>query len=112
MTLATVGGGLIGMDIGNAIAGEKINGAGTGDVLQLLGREILWVALPALAAGSLIAYWVSRQWISGFSEQIALTPWLYLASGAAVLAVILAVAVASTYRIAVQNPVDSLKKDE
>ncbi len=94
------------------IAIRKINGAGTGDVLQLLGREILWVALPALAAGSLIAYWVSRQWISGFSEQIALTPWLYLASGAAVLAVILAVAVASTYRIAVQNPVDSLKKDE
>ncbi len=91
---------------------RKINGAETGDVLQLLGKEILWIALPALAAGSLVAYYVSRQWISSFSEQIALTPWIYLLSAAAVLAVILAVSVAVSYRISVQNPVDSLKKNE
>ncbi len=94
------------------IAIRKINGAETGDVLQLLGREIVWVALPALFAGSVVAYYVSRQWISGFSQQIALTPILYGASAVAVLAVILAVAVGVSYRISVQNPVDSLKKDQ
>ena len=93
------------------IAIRKINGAETGDVLGLLGREILWVALPALAAGSFVAYYVSRKWMEGFSEQIALTPWLYGASALAVLAVILAVAVAVSYRIAVQNPVESLKTE-
>ncbi len=37
VTLATVGGGLIGMDIGNAIAGEKINGAGIAFGLLVVG---------------------------------------------------------------------------
>lgn len=94
------------------IAIRKINGAETSDVLRLLVSEILCMAVPALTAGSVVAYYVSLKWMSGFSKQIALTPWLYGASAVAVLAVILTVAVAVSYRISVQNPVDSLKKDE
>jgi ABC-type uncharacterized transport system permease subunit len=50
--------------------------------------------------------------LEGFAEKIALTPWLFGAAAGAVLAVILAVAVATTWRIATQNPVDSLNKSE
>ncbi|MDR2912707.1 MAG: ABC transporter permease [Alistipes sp.] len=93
------------------IAIRKINGATIADVLRLLLRDVLWVSAPSLAAGSFIAYYVSSRWIAGFAEQIALTPWLYLLSAGGVLAVIVGVAVATSYRISVQNPVDSLQKD-
>jgi putative ABC transport system permease protein len=94
------------------IAIRKINGADTRDVLRLLSTEILYIAVLSLVAGSLVAYSVSRYWLSGFPEQIALTPWLYLATTLVVLCVIVAVTVAVSYRISIQNPVDSLKKDE
>jgi putative ABC transport system permease protein len=90
---------------------RKINGAGVSDVLRLLGREILYIAVPALTAGAIASYHVARRWISGFSEQIALSPWLFVGSAAAVLVVILAVTVGATWRIARRNPVESFKAE-
>jgi putative ABC transport system permease protein len=93
------------------IAIRKINGASSGDVIRLLLTEILYISVPALAAGSVAAYFVAGKWIQGFSQQIALSPVIFAASGMAVLAIILAVTLAVTYGVSVQNPVDSLKKD-
>jgi putative ABC transport system permease protein len=94
------------------IAIRKINGAGIFDVLGLLGREIVWIAVPALAVGAIVAYYVSERWIAGFSERITLSVWLFAGSALSVLLVILAVSIVTAYGISTQNPVLSLKKDE
>ena len=52
------------------IAIRKVNGAEASGILELLGRDILWVAVPAVAVGVCAAAYVNGLWMEMFSGRV------------------------------------------
>ena len=93
------------------IAIRKVNGAQTRQVLRLFLHDVLRVALPAVIAGGVGAFFVARLWLQQFSVKTSLTPWLFMGSGLLVLAVVVAVVVLGCWRVAAGNPSHYLKNE-
>ncbi|MDR1672414.1 MAG: ABC transporter permease [Bacteroidales bacterium] len=93
------------------VAIRKINGAKVREILQLFGRDILKIALPALCTGSVIAAFTAQKWMEGFSEKTNLSVPLFALCVLCVLAVILASVAVNTRRIAMKNPVETIKSE-
>ncbi len=93
------------------IAIRKVNGADAGDILRLLGRDVLWVSVPAVLAGILASAYVNHLWLSAFSTQVPLGWPMYVLVGFALLVIILACVLGQSWRIAQSNPVESIKSE-
>lgn len=93
------------------IAVRKVNGAEVSDVLALLIRGILYVALPAVLIGTAASYYTGTMWLKQFVEQIDMNPLLFIGSALAVLLLIVWVVVLKAWRIANENPVKSIKSE-
>lgn len=93
------------------IAIRKVNGAEALGILRLLTRDVLVVALPAVAIGSAAAWYVGRLWLDRFQVEIPLSWPVYLISALVVLVIIVACVVTKAWRIANENPVLSLKAE-
>ena len=93
------------------IAIRKVNGAEALCILRLLTRDVLVVALPAVAIGSAAAWYVGRLWLDRFQVEIPLSWPVYLISALFVLVIIVACVVTKAWRIANENPVLSLKAE-
>jgi putative ABC transport system permease protein len=93
------------------IAIRKINGASAKEILGLFINDILRIALPALVIGELMAALVAEKWMENFAEKTSLSLFIFLGCGIVVLGVILSVVTFASYRTAIQNPVDAIKRD-
>lgn len=93
------------------IAIRKVNGAHTRNILRLFMRNISWVALPSLAAGSLGAYLVAQKWLQLFAVRVPLSALSFVGCVAALMAVVLAVIVLNSYQVANSNPAEYLKQE-
>jgi len=93
------------------IAIRKINGASAKEILGLFINDILRIALPALVIGELMAALVAEKWMENFAEKTSLSLFIFFGSGIVVLGVILSVVTFASYRTAIQNPVDAIKRD-
>ena len=62
------------------IAIRKVNGAEASSILELLSKDILVVALPAVILGSLASWYINGVWMEQFAEQIPLGWIVYLLS--------------------------------
>lgn len=91
------------------IAIRRINGATLKDILRIFLKDILRIALPAVVLGGLAAYFAALKWQEQFAEKAPLTLFLFIACGVAVVAIILSLVSINGYRVANQNPVESLK---
>ncbi|MCL2728003.1 MAG: ABC transporter permease, partial [Bacteroidales bacterium] len=93
------------------IAIRKVNGATISNVLTLLSKNVLYLALPALVLGAAIARYVSDELMKSFSTKIELSFLLFTVCCLLVLTVTLGILIAGSWRVAVQNPVLSLKSE-
>lgn len=93
------------------IALRKVNGASTADVLLLLSRDVLWVAVPSVVVGAALSRWGADLLVSNFVERVALRWWLFALCGLVVLLVVCAVQLVRTWRIANANPIDMIKTE-
>ena len=94
------------------IAIRKINGAEVIDILQLLCRSILYIALPATFAGIILAKYIGDMWIATeFKDILNISPLLYLGTGILTLVLILGTVVVKAWRVANENPVVSIKNE-
>lgn len=93
------------------IALRKVNGASTADVLRLLSRDVLWIAVPSVIVGAAISRWGADLLVSNFVERVALRWWLFALCGAVVLLIVCAVQLVRTWRIANANPIDMIKTE-
>lgn len=93
------------------IAIRKVNGAEVSDVLGLLSKNILYIAVPAVAIGTLAAWYINSNWVDLFAEQVKLSPALYPLVAIAVLIVILGCVIWKSWGIANENPVNSIKSE-
>lgn len=93
------------------IAIRRINGGTVKDILSLFVTDILYIALPALVLGCLIAYYAAVKWQEDFTEKTNLSFLLFLSCAIVVLTIIMGVIVSSSYRKAQENPVKSLRSE-
>ena len=93
------------------IAIRKVNGAEAVGVLRLLSKDVLWLAVPAVALGTVGAWRAGAVWISQFSDAMQMPVAGYVAVAMALLAFIVLLVVARAWRIANENPVLSIKSE-
>ena len=93
------------------IAIRKVNGAEASSILSLLGRDVLYVAVPAVVIGVVASWYVNSLWMDMFSAQASMSAAVYLLIGVAVLAVITGCVLWKSWRIANENPVQSIKSE-
>lgn len=96
---------------GAEIGVRKVNGATAADIIKLFSADILRIAIPALILGAIGAYFVAQKWMEEFSVKTPLSPLIFILCSLVVLAIILGVVVATSLKIANQNPVKSLKNE-
>lgn len=93
------------------IALRKVNGASTADVLRLLARDVLWIAVPSVVVGAAVSRWGADLLVSNLVERVALRWWLFALCGAVVLLIVCAVQLVRTWRIANANPINMIKTE-
>ena len=93
------------------IAIRKVNGAEASSILRLLGRDVLYVALPAVVIGVAASWYVNTLWMDMFTAQASMSAVVYVLIGVAVLAVIIGCVLWKSWRIAGENPVLSIKSE-
>lgn len=93
------------------IAIRKVNGAEASGILRLLSMDILKVAVGAVVIGMAFAWYVSGIWMQAFSDSRMLPVACYILLGICVLVLIVLVVVFKAWRIANENPVNSIKSE-
>lgn len=93
------------------IAIRKVNGAEVGNILTLLTRGILYVALPAILIGTVASYFIGMAWLEQFAEKIDMNLLLFIGTALAVLVLIVLVVILKAWHIANENPVKSIKSE-
>ena len=117
MTLLIALAGLIGYTVDEVrrrsreIAVRRVNGASFRQIRSMFQRDVMAVALPSTAAGSVLAWFVAGKWEQNFSIQAGLPWWLFAAAVAAVLVIIAVVSDVYVQLTAGSNPADSIKTE-
>ena len=93
------------------IAIRKVNGAEATGILELLGRDILWVAVPAVVVGVCASAYVNGLWMDIFSARVSAGWAVYVLVAIVNLLVILGCVLWRTWHIANENPVLNLKSE-
>ena len=93
------------------IAIRKVNGAEASSILELLAKDVLWTALPAVLLGTLASWYVGELWMGQFATTIGSTIPYYIMTGFVTLLMIVSVVVVKTWKIANENPVISIKSE-
>jgi putative ABC transport system permease protein len=88
---------------------RKALGASTGDILALM----VWSFTRPVLLANLIAWplgWFSLdRWLQGFAQRISLSPWLFLAAGAAAFVIAALTVSGHALRVARAKPVGALR---
>ena len=93
------------------IALRKVNGASAGDILRLLSRGVLLIAVPCVAVGSVVAWYVGTEWLTQFAGQVSISLLHFVGLAVLLLVVIVCIVVLKAWRIANENPVKSIKSE-
>lgn len=93
------------------IAIRKVNGASTAEVIEMICRSVMTVAIPAVIFGSVAAWLIGRYWLEQFSVQAPSITAMYLLSGIIILILIALASTGMTLRTANENPSKSLRSE-
>ena len=91
------------------VAIRKVNGASVKELQQLFVVDVIRIAVPALVVGAIASYYTAAKWMENFSEKTSLSAMLFAGCALVVLLAVSMIVYINTYRIAVKNPVETLK---
>ena len=90
---------------------RKVNGATLRDLLLLLNKDfVIWVAI-SFGIAVPVAYFGLQSWLEGFKVKTPLSLWIFLLAGMVALVVTLITTSFQTWKVAVTNPVKSIKSE-
>ena len=107
--------GLIGVSVldvtkrAREIGIRKVLGATIPSILRLLMREVIFITLLANLLALPVAWYFQQQWLQNFAERITLAPLFLFMAGVAVLCIAVATVVLLSLKVALTNPVKSLR---
>lgn len=90
---------------------RKVMGASLGSLWQLLSRDFVVLVLISFCFAFPAAWYFGSQWLTKYSYHIALSWWVFAASGGAAILITLATISYHTLRAAASNPVNSLRME-
>ena len=93
------------------IAIRKVNGSEATGILELLVKDVLYVAVVAVLIGVVAAWYVNGMWMDLFAEHVPLSWAAYFLIAIANLGVIVACVLWKSWKIANENPVNSIKSE-
>lgn len=93
------------------IALRKVMGASTGQMVKLLVLQFSRPVLLAVALATPLAVLMSRTWLEGFHERVALSPWPFVAAGGLALVIAWATVGWHALKVARTPPAQALRVD-
>ena len=90
---------------------RKVLGASAGSLAALLSRDFLQlVGLSALISFP-VAWWAMHHWLQGYAYRIGISGWVFVGAGLAAVLIALATISFQAIRVALANPVKSLRTE-
>mgnify|MGYP002425822609 CR=1 FL=1 len=90
---------------------RKVMGSSVGSIVHLFAMRYTVPLVVSFAVAAPVGWWLSMQWLQSFAEHTPLHWWLFPLSFVGVSAVVIATVVAQSWRVATQNPVESIKTE-
>lgn len=93
------------------LAIRKVLGANISELQGLFFRSITAIALPSILVGVGLGYYLSELLMQQFPDKVPLTWWIFLLDALVVLLIISVVIYLQTRRIALKNPIESIRTE-
>jgi putative ABC transport system permease protein len=90
---------------------RKVMGASVNSIVRLLGKEFVLLVFIAFLIASPVAWFVMSGWLQTFAFHIPLNVIPFIMTGAGALLIAVATVSWRTVRVAVANPVKSLRDE-
>lgn len=90
---------------------RKVMGSSVGSIVRLFAMRYTVPLVVSFIVAAPVGWWLSMQWLQSFAEHTPLHWWLFPLSFVSVSAVVIATVVAQSWRVATQNPVESIKTE-
>jgi putative ABC transport system permease protein len=90
---------------------RKVLGASIRNILALLSRDFIRLMLVATVLAVPFVLWGLDQWLNQYAFRIELTLWLFMLPVSSVFVIALLTVVLKSLKVAVTNPVDSLRDE-
>lgn len=90
---------------------RKVMGSSVGSIVRLFAMRYTVPLVVSFVVAAPVGWWLSMQWLQSFAEHTPLPWWLFPLSFVGVSAVVIATVVAQSWRVATQNPVESIKTE-
>jgi len=90
---------------------RKVLGARVSTLFGLLSREFLLLVLVAFVVASPLAWWAMHEWLKNFAYHINVQWWVFLLAGVTALFIALITVSFQALKVAVANPVKSLRAE-
>jgi putative ABC transport system permease protein len=93
------------------LAIRKVLGADISELQGLFFRSIAAIALPSILVGVGLGYYLSELLMQQFPDKVSLSWWVFLLDAIVVLLIISVVIYLQTHRIALKNPIESIRTE-
>lgn len=90
---------------------RKIVGATVPQIITLLSKDFLKLIVIAFIIALPFAWWGADAWLNNFAYKTSLSWWVFASGGLAMLLVAFIVMLARTLKVAVENPIKSLRTE-
>jgi ABC-type antimicrobial peptide transport system permease subunit len=90
---------------------RKVLGASVGSVVYLFSKEFIILIGIAFAIATPIAWYFMHKWLQDYVYRINISWWLFIAGGAAAIAIALITVSFQAIKAAIANPVKSLRTE-
>ena len=90
---------------------RKVMGASVSQIVIRLSTDFLKPIIFAIAIAMPIAWYASNKWLERFAYKTTLSWWIFVAGGAMLLVIALAILSLRTVRAARANPVEALRSE-
>ena len=90
---------------------RKVLGAKASTLFNLLSRDFLVLVLVAFVVATPLAGWAMHVWLQNYAYHIGLEWWVFVLAGAMALLIALVTVSFQAIRVAIANPVKSLRTE-
>lgn len=90
---------------------RKILGASVAHIVSILSRDFVVLVLIAFVIAAPVAYWAAHKWLEGFAYKTAISWWVFVVSGVAMIVLAIATLSMQTIKAAIANPAKALKNE-
>lgn len=90
---------------------RKIVGASARDILLLLNKNFLRLTLIAFVIATPIVWYAMNRWLEAFAYRIEVHWWIFALAGAVALGIALVTVSLQAIKVAIANPVESLRSE-